>query len=103
MINNLKPALPPKAVPIAGAITMAIGWYEYFVQLDDRVRKMLTQSNRAETGVTVANLATGQTAGARSFVTDSNATLAAGLGNTVVGGGANKVPVYYDGSAWRIG
>jgi hypothetical protein len=41
--------------------------------------------------------------GTTAFVTDSNATLAAGLGNTVVGGGANKVPVYSDGTNWRIG
>lgn len=40
---------------------------------------------------------------ARAFVTDSTVTLAAGLGNTVVGGGANKVPVYSDGTNWKIG
>lgn len=42
-------------------------------------------------------------AGQRSFVTDSNATLAAGLGNIVVGLSTNKVPVYSDGTNWRIG
>ena len=42
-------------------------------------------------------------AGARAFVTDSSATLATGIGNTVVGGGANKVPVYSDAAAWKIG
>lgn len=42
-------------------------------------------------------------AGQRAFVSNSNATLAAGLGNIVVGGGANFTPVYADGSAWRIG
>lgn len=39
-------------------------------------------------------------AGARSFVTDANATTFASV---VVGGGANKVPVYSDGSNWLIG
>ena len=42
-------------------------------------------------------------AGARQFVTDSNATLAAGLGNIVAAGGGNNVPVYSDGTNWRIG
>jgi hypothetical protein len=53
----------------------------------------------------VAELPTAASAGAgvRGFVTDSNATLAAGHGNTVAGAGANKVPVYSDGTAWRIG
>jgi len=40
---------------------------------------------------------------ARAFVTDANATLAAGIGTTVAGGGANKVPVFSDGTNWIIG
>jgi hypothetical protein len=42
-------------------------------------------------------------AGARSFVTDANATLTAGIGTVVVGGGTNGVPVTCDGTDWRIG
>jgi len=38
--------------------------------------------------------------GARSFVSDANATTFASI---VAGGGANKVPVYSDGTNWRIG
>lgn len=38
--------------------------------------------------------------GARAFCTDATATTFA---STVSGGGANNVPVYYDGSAWKIG
>lgn len=41
--------------------------------------------------------------GSRMFVTDSNTTLALGIGTTVVGGGSNKVPVYSDGTNWIIG
>jgi hypothetical protein len=48
---------------------------------------------------TVANLPTGS-AGMRAFVTDSNATTFAAV---VAGGGANGVPVYHDGTNWRIG
>lgn len=55
-----------------------------------------------KTSYTVATLPAGA-ATAEAYVTDSNATLAAGLGNAVVGGGANFVPVYHDGASWRIG
>ena len=51
--------------------------------------------------VTVSGLpaATGL-AGYRGFVTDANATTFASI---VAGGGANGVPVYCDGTNWRIG
>jgi|TARA_R110000851_G_scaffold252844_1_gene405312 hypothetical protein len=56
-----------------------------------------------ETGTTsVVSLPVAGTAGAgaRHFVTDANATTFASV---VVGGGANGVPVYSDGTNWRIG
>jgi len=51
---------------------------------------------------TVATLPSAATAGAgaRRFVTDATATTFA---STVAGGGANKVPVYSDGTNWKIG
>ncbi|MGB8364843.1 MAG: hypothetical protein ACLQUZ_12855 [Rhizomicrobium sp.] len=43
-------------------------------------------------------------AGSSAYVTDSTATLAAGLGNAVVGGGSYFTPVYADNAnTWRIG
>lgn len=48
---------------------------------------------------TVGTLPTG-VAGARAFVSDANATTFASI---VAGGGANGVPVYSDGTNWRIG
>lgn len=48
---------------------------------------------------TVGTLPTG-IAGARAFVSDANATTFASI---VAGGGANGVPVYSDGTNWRIG
>lgn len=54
------------------------------------------------TPTTVAGLGA-VTAGGRGFVTDSNATTAAGHGNIVAAGGANFCPVYADGTNWRIG
>jgi len=51
---------------------------------------------------TVATLPSAVTSGmgARSFVSDASATTFA---SNVVGGGANKVPVYSDGTNWKIG
>jgi hypothetical protein len=51
---------------------------------------------------TVAGLPTGSK-GYVAMVTDSTQTLIVGLGLAVVGGGANNVPVYHDGTIWRIG
>ena len=52
---------------------------------------------------TVATLPAATPAGQASFVSDSNATLAAAPGAVVVGGGTNFTPVYSDGTNWRIG
>ena len=41
--------------------------------------------------------------GYRAFVTNATQTMTAGIGAIVVGGGSNKVPVYFDGTNWRIG
>jgi hypothetical protein len=66
---------------------------------DLRVRNVRTEPT------TVAGLVAAATAGkgARGFVTDANTTHAAGIGTAVVGGGANNVPVYSDGTNWIIG
>jgi hypothetical protein len=48
---------------------------------------------------TVATLPTGQL-GMKAFVSDATTTTFA---SNVVGGGSNKVPVYHDGTAWKIG
>jgi hypothetical protein len=39
-------------------------------------------------------------AGARAFVIDSSVTT---FGSTVAGGGSGKVPVYSDGTDWKVG
>ena len=56
-------------------------------------------------GVAVASLPTASATylGARGTVNNSNATLTAGIGAVVAGGGSNIVPVFCDGAAWRIG
>lgn len=54
------------------------------------------------TPVTVANLPAAATAGAgaRAFVTDATSTT---FNAALSGGGANSVPVFSDGSAWKVG
>ena len=41
--------------------------------------------------------------GTRSVVNNATVTLTVGIGTVVAGGGSNVVPVFCDGSAWRIG
>lgn len=54
-------------------------------------------------GVVVASLPAASThQGGFAFVTDASTTAILGLGTTVTGGGANKVPVYSDGTNWII-
>jgi hypothetical protein len=55
--------------------------------------------------MTVAQLtpSSAYTRGARAIVSDATATITAGIGTVVVGGGANVVPVFNDGAGWRIG
>lgn len=76
----------------------------YFNRLDNLVGQFGSGSPiiPALTVYTVATLPSAVTSGvgARSFVSDATATTFA---STVAGGGANKVPVYSDGTNWKIG
>lgn len=72
-------------------------------EIVERVNVLGRARNLARHSQTVANLPAQVAFGMRTFVTDANATHAAGVGTVVVGGGANTVPIYYDGSDWRIG
>ena len=66
------------------------------------VLRLQSDKSMRQATLTVAGLASATTAGAgsRSFVTDATATTFASI---VAGGGANNVPVYSDGTNWRIG
>lgn len=48
----------------------------------------------------VAELPTGLGAGVRGFVLDASVVT---FNSVVLAGGANKVPVFFDGTAWRVG
>ena len=50
-----------------------------------------------------ANLPAATTAGQRAFISDANLVAAGNFGAIVSGSGGNTVPVYSDGSNWRIG
>lgn len=50
--------------------------------------------------LTFATLPTPGTAGNRAFITDCNTTT---FNAVAAGGGGNKVPVFDDGAAWRVG
>jgi hypothetical protein len=76
----------------------------YFVRLQSILGQLETAGGiiPPTTVYTVATLPSAVTSGvgARAFVSDANATTFA---STVAGGGANKVPVYSDGTNWKIG
>ena len=76
----------------------------YFNQVDNILGQLSSASGYipALTVYTVATLPSAATAGigARAFVSDATATTFA---STVAGTGANKVPVYSDGTNWKIG
>jgi hypothetical protein len=69
----------------------------YFNQLD----KIIGQLN-ANLPVLVADLPSASVAGvgSRAFVTNSSVST---FGSTVAGGGSTKVPVYSDGTNWKVG
>jgi hypothetical protein len=69
----------------------------YFNQLD----KIIGQLN-ANVPVLVADLPSASTVGvgSRAFVTNSSVST---FGTTVAGGGSTKVPVYSDGTNWKVG
>jgi len=69
----------------------------YFNQVD----KLISQLRLSST-YTVATLPSAVTsgAGARAFVTDSSVST---FGTNIAGGGAINVPVYSDGTNWKVG
>jgi hypothetical protein len=72
-----------------------------FIQFIEQNFGAITCTSVQTTPVTYAQLpaAVGNT-GARAFITDGSSTTFAA---TVAGGGANKVPVYSDGTVWKVG
>lgn len=74
----------------------------FFNQLNSALA-ILTNSYITNTTIyTVATLPTASTtnSGTRTFVSDSSTTT---FGATVSGGGSNIVPVYSNGTSWKVG
>ena len=74
----------------------------FFNQLNSALT-ILTDAYITNTSITtVAKLPTASTtnAGTRTFVSDSTTTT---FGATVTGGGSNTVPVYSNGTSWKVG
>jgi len=80
----------------------------YFDQLTNTMRLYFNQRDKiigqlqANVPVTVADLPSAVTSGvgSRAFVTNSSVST---FGSTVAGGGSTKVPVYSDGTNWKVG
>lgn len=79
------PDIPIVADPKSGMIDP--DWFDQFRKLEPAV-------------LTVAGLPTAHVKGARAFVNDATSSTFAAA---AVGGGANAVPVFDDGTNWRIG
>ena len=70
---------------------------QYFSTIDNLARQFcLSGVYTVATFPGAANLG----AGARAFVIDSSVST---FGTTVAGGGSGKVPVYSDGTDWKVG
>jgi len=94
----MKVQLPPQDIPLVDPNTgrVNVDWY-------DALKKIETLSLLDMALIpakTVAQLPAAGNRSAVSFVTDATVTTFASI---VAGGGANKVPVYDDGTNWRIG
>jgi hypothetical protein len=98
------------AQAVAPNLPLAPNEYErrYFDQLTSTMRLYFNQRDKiigqlkANVPVTVANLPSAVTSGvgSRAFVTDSSVST---FGTTVAAGGSTKVPVYSDGTNWKVG
>jgi hypothetical protein len=88
------------STPIAGRPT---GWYCTVRATHPTLATWVSEGNLI-VPLTVTQLnalpAGSKTEGARGFCTDATTTT---FGSTVVGGGANNVSVYHDGTDWKIG
>jgi len=74
----------------------------YFNQLNSAVNSLVGPVVLSTAVYEVANLPSAVTAkaGARTFVSDSSVTT---FNTTVAGGGANTVPVFSNGTDWKVG
>lgn len=94
----MKLRIPLPDVPVIDLTTglMVPDWYDAF----KRAESLGLLDMALVPALTVSQLPAAGNRSAVSFVTDATATT---FGTIVAGAGANKVPVYDDGTNWRIG
>lgn len=80
-------------ITATGTVTLDVGYANTWT-----ARQTFDRPNTP--GVAFASLPATPTSGDRAMVTDASATTFASV---VAGGGANIVPVFFDGTDWRIG
>ena len=95
---------------VAPSLPLAPNEYnrQYFDQFSSVLRLYFNERDKvigqlkANVPLTVAELPSAITSGvgSRAFVTDSSVST---FGTTVAGGGSTKVPVYSDGTNWKVG
>jgi hypothetical protein len=93
-VITLGPVPRPELVDKQGVVLSP--WQLWFSKL----WSVLNQVNTGKFTVALLPSAVLSGLGARAFATDSTGTTFA---STLTGGGNNVVPVYSDGSVWRIG
>lgn len=84
---------PPRSAPFLEKMLVAQVWSGWF-------RRIAETFNANQAVTVVGGLSPSALIGQHSFVTDATATTFASI---VVGGGGHSVPVYFDGTNWRIG
>ena len=72
----------------------------FFNQVNSVLSTLITKSTVITNVYTVATLPAKPSAGDRTFVSDSSVTT---FYSNVAGGGSATVPVYYNGTNWKVG
>jgi hypothetical protein len=102
-VTRQLPPLPDAAVPVFDENGRnSDAWRRFYVALMVVLDEIRGLTDPAPTSVEVASLPSAASAGegARRFVTNANSTT---FNSIVAGGGSNNVPVFSDGTNWRIG
>lgn len=74
-----------------------------FYSRDNQIFKIRDNGVLENNVLTYSALPSATTAGLRAFINDANTVALGNFGVVISGGGANNVPVFSDGTDWRIG
>jgi hypothetical protein len=99
-------AMPPFSQtqqPQAAGVQIIVATLQNLVQAVNALTAQVSTQFGTDSLYTVAKLPSGLASPARAFVSDSTVAASTHFGATVVGGGSNLVPVYWDNATWKIG